>query len=269
MRIEVTADFEAMSRRAAALIEAEVRCRPGLLLCAAAGSSPGRTYELLGERAAAKSARFRRLRVIKVDEWGGLGPADPGTCESDLKRRLLGPLGVSGDRYCGFESRPSDPARECERVARWLGRQGPIDLSILGVGLNGHVAMNEPADALCPGPHVAALAAGSLAHPMLSASGVKPAYGLTLGMADLLKSRTILLLVSGERKREVLERLRRPEVTPRFPVSFLWLHPKVTVLCDAAAQGRRAAEPRARALRAGGGVARPSRRSSPKRDREP
>jgi galactosamine-6-phosphate isomerase len=92
--------------------------------------------------------------------------------------------------------------------------------------------MNEPAQALCPGPHLAELTAASLAHPMLAASRAKPAYGLTLGMANILQSRTILLLASGRRKRPVLERLRRPQVTPEFPASFLWLHPNVTVLCD-------------------------------------
>jgi galactosamine-6-phosphate isomerase len=269
MQLEVTADVEAMSRRAAALIESEVRRRPGLLLCAAAGSSPARTYELLGARAAAARGLFRRMRVIQVDEWGGLDPADPGTCQNDLARRLLDPLRISRDRYCGFASRPPDPARECERVARWLARHGPIDLCVLGVGLNGHVAMNEPARALRPGPHAAELAAASLAHPMLSASGATPAYGLTLGMADLLAARTILLLVSGRRKRAVLERLRRAEVTPRFPVSFLWLHPRVTVLCDEAARGPRAA-PKGLG-RAGGtaGVTRPSRRSQLNPVREP
>jgi galactosamine-6-phosphate isomerase len=72
---------------------------------------------------------------------------------------------------------------------------------------------------------------------MLAASNAKPAYGLTLGMANILQSRTILLLASGKRKRAVLERLRRPQVTPQFPVSFLWLHPNATVLCDRGAQG--------------------------------
>jgi len=237
LRFDVAADFEAMSRRAAALIESEVRRQPNLLLCAAAGSSPARTYELLGERAAQDSALFSQLRVIKVDEWGGLGLADPATCESDLRRRLLAPLRIAPDRYQGFESHPSDPPLECERVSQWLACNGPIDLCVLGVGVNGHIAMNEPAQALCPGPHLAELTPGSLEHPMLAASNAKPAYGLTLGMANILQSRTILLLASGKRKRAVLERLRRPQVTPQFPVSFLWLHPNATVLCDRGAQG--------------------------------
>jgi galactosamine-6-phosphate isomerase len=231
-RFEVAADVEAMSRRAAALIESAVRSQPNLLLCAAAGSSPARTYELLGERAARERGLFSQLRVVKVDEWGGPGLAEAATCENDLRRRLLVPLGIAPDRYQGFEGNPSDPRLECERVSQWLARNGPIDLCILGVGINGHIAMNEPARALCPGPHVAELTAASLEHPMLAASKAKPAYGLTLGMADLLQSRRILLLASGSRKRPVLERLRHPQVIPEFPASFLWLHPDVTVLCD-------------------------------------
>ena len=226
-----------MSRSAAALIESEVRRRPNLLLCAAAGSSPARTYELLGQQAAREPALFGQLRVIKVDEWGGLDLADPATCESDLRTRLLVPLRIAPDRYQGFESHPSDPPLECERVSQWLARNGPIDLCVLGVGVNGHIAMNEPAQALRPGPHLAELTPSSLEHPMLAASNAKPAYGLTLGMADILQSRKILLLAGGQRKRPVLERLRRPEVTPQFPVSFLWLHPNATVLCDEAARG--------------------------------
>ena len=232
LRFEVSSDFEAMSRRAAALIESAVRRQPNLLLCAAAGASPARTYELLGERAVRERGLFSRLRVVKVDEWGGPGLADAATCENDLRRRLLVPLGIAPDRYQGFESEPSDPRLECERVSQWLARNGPIDLCVLGVGLNGHIALNEPAQALCPGPHLAELTAASLDHPMLAASKAKPAYGLTLGMANILQSASILLLASGSRKRPVLERLRRPQVTPEFPVSFLWLHPKVTVLCD-------------------------------------
>jgi galactosamine-6-phosphate isomerase len=231
-RFEAVTDYETLSRRAAELISDAVRCRPDLLLCAAAGSSPALAYGLLGQAARQDPALFGQVRVMQVDEWGGLAMADPATCETDLKTRLLAPLGITPDRYQGFRSDAGDPESECERVSQWLSRNGPIDLCVLGVGTNGHLAMNEPAEALRPGPHVACLSPSSLQHPMLAASKAVPAYGLTLGMGDLLQSRKILLLASGERKRPVLQRLREPSLNPQFPVSFLWLHPEVTVLCD-------------------------------------
>jgi galactosamine-6-phosphate isomerase len=113
-----------------------------------------------------------------------------------------------------------------------LAAKGPIDICILGLGLNGHVAMNEPAAASNPSTHVAKLAPSSRKHGMLRGLARKPAYGLTLGLGDILQSRKILLLVSGNNKRAALKRLMCPEVTSRFPASFLWLHSDATVLCD-------------------------------------
>jgi galactosamine-6-phosphate isomerase len=236
-RFIVAEDAQSVGQLAVALIEEEVRSHPEMLLCAAAGSSPARTYQLLGERAARDPDAFRRLRVIQVDEWGGLPASDPATCARDLRKRLLGPAGITPDRYQGFRSDAPDREAECGRVARWLQEHGPIDLCLLGVGINGHVALNEPGQALRPGVHVARLAPGSLHHPMLAVSKRRPTHGLTLGIGDILRSRRILLLATGEHKRTILARLKEPRVTPRFPVSFLWLHPAVTVLCDRVAAG--------------------------------
>ena len=103
--------------------------------------------------------------------------------------------------------------------------------------MNGHVGMNEPAPHLQPEAHVAHLAEATLRHPMLSHVGNPPSYGLTLGMAEILGSREILLLVSGKAKVEPLKRLLTREITTNFPASFLWLHPRVTLICDRDAAG--------------------------------
>lgn len=237
LRFLVTATAEALARKAAAFIADELAQRPDLLLCASAGGSPTRSYELLARRSVRDPRRFARLRVIKIDEWFGVPPDHPASCEGDLRAKLLGPLGVSADRYVGFRSEAADPVRECERIQRWLAAHGPIDVCVLGLGTNGHIAMNEPASAVTPHAHVARLAPSSRRHPMLESLPRKPKFGMTLGMADILSSRRVLLLVSGPPKRAVLEQLRRPEVTPRFPASFLWLHPDVSVICDRAAAG--------------------------------
>ena len=170
--------------------------------------------------------------MLQIDEWGGLTPGDPATCEADLRTKVLEPLGITRNRYQGFRTDATDPEAECARIARWLAANGPIDVCILGLGGNGHVAMNEPAEAMVPHAHVAELAKSSRNHAMLKHLAKKPRYGFTLGMADILCSRRILLLVNGKRKRSALKRLMRPRVTPRFPASFLWLHPDATVLCD-------------------------------------
>jgi galactosamine-6-phosphate isomerase len=180
---------------------------------------------------------FARLRVLQIDEWAGLPRGNPASCAVDLRKKLAQPLRIGRERLITFRSDAPDLRRECDRVAHWLGREGPIDLCILGLGGNGHVAMNEPADRLVPNVHVARLAEASRHHALLAGVAQKPRYGLTLGMGDILRSRRILLLVSGRNKRAVLKRLLQPVVTPRLPASFLWLHPDVTILCDREAAG--------------------------------
>ena len=233
----VEADYDAMSRRAAEAIASILRKRPDMLLCAATGSSPTRTYELLAERYSSEAGLFSRLRMIKLDEWGGLPPEDAGTCEAYLRRQLVGPLRLPPDRYLTFRGDAPDPEAECRRVEQLLRVHGPVHLCVLGLGVNGHVGFNEPADTLHPGPHVAPLTEQSLAHPMVRHAAGRVRYGLTLGIGDILRSERILLLVSGRAKREPLRRVLTPEVSPHFPASFLWLHRDVTVLCDAEAAG--------------------------------
>jgi len=232
-RIEIFRDHETLSATAAELIRKALARKPDLLLCAAGGSTPLRTYELLAKDPLRQRETFQQLRLVKLDEWGGIAMDDPGTCEKQIRSFLLRPLRVAEDRYFGFDSNPADPEAECDRIRRRLSTEGPIDFCVLGLGMNGHLAMNEPAPGLKPAAHVARLTAVTLAHPMLAQSKSPPTYGLSLGMAEILSSREILLLVSGANKREPLRKFLRREITTEFPASFLWLHSNWRMLCDA------------------------------------
>lgn len=238
LHLEVAADYEEMSRRAEVYILSELRRRPNLVVCASAGGTPTGLYGRLASRARRDPRLFRKLRVLQVDEWGGLTKAHPASCETDLRTKLLEPLKITRDRYFGFRTESPNATGECARMRDWLARNGPIDICILGLGLNGHVAMNEPSSQLVPHAHVAALTRSSLRHPMLEGLKAKPRYGLTLGMRDILSSRLVLLLVSGTHKRSALKKLLEPKVTTQFPASFMWLHPRGLVLCDRAAAGQ-------------------------------
>jgi galactosamine-6-phosphate isomerase len=197
-----------------------------------------RVFELLIEARRRTPALFERARVIKLDEWGGLDMDDPASCETYLQARFIQPLGISAERYFAWNSRPADPTGECARVAAWLAANGPIDVCLLGIGTNGHLGLNEPDESLRSGPHVARLTDESAGHGMLKTARRQPEFGLTLGMADLLQSRQIVLLASGESKAIQMERLSWGEVFTDCPATFLWLHPRVTVFADEAAMSR-------------------------------
>jgi galactosamine-6-phosphate isomerase len=235
MRIQINKDYKAMSARAADFIVAELKHRPDLLLCASAGGTPTVPYEQLAIRYVGRPQLFKKMRIVQIDEWIGPSPTHPATCRYDLQTKLLTPLRIQGSRFRGYKSDAADPHSEAKSMSQWLAKNGPIDICILGLGLNGHIAMNEPGDALAPRAHVSKLTGQSQKHSMLATLKRKPRFGLTLGMADILASRKILLLVSGPTKTAILKRTLRPQITTDLPASFLHLHPDVTVFCDRAA----------------------------------
>jgi galactosamine-6-phosphate isomerase len=117
---QVTRDYETGSAIAAKRLLSAWRRNPGLLICAATGNSPTRTYQLFAQSVLSETAQRTDLRILKLDEWGGLPPDDPATCEVYLQVQLVKPLQISPDRFIGFQSDAPSPEDECQRVSSWL-----------------------------------------------------------------------------------------------------------------------------------------------------
>ncbi|MDA9036528.1 galactosamine-6-phosphate isomerase [Flavobacteriaceae bacterium] len=218
-----------MAEYAASIVIAEATRNPKLLLCTASGSSPLPLYERLTREAQKNTQLFRETRVIPLDEWVGL-PAEEGSCHAYLKKHILIPLQISKDRYYGFDPAAENLEEECGRIQNVLEHQGPIGICVLGLGKNGHLGFNEPADVLHPYCHIMDLAAQTQQHIMIADIPSKPTKGLTLGMNDILSSKRIVLLVSGKGKEEAKQKLRSAEISSQCPATFLWLHNNVDCL---------------------------------------
>lgn len=226
-----------MSAHAAELMLQEWKRKKNLLLCAATGNSPRGAYQLFVQALQGDVANAEKMRLLKLDEWGGVSMTHPETCESFLQKNFVTPLNMDPSRYYSFRSNAEDPLKECEWVADRLQSNGPIDLCVLGLGLNGHIAFNEPAGFLHPFCHITPLSYESMQHTMARGMLEKPSYGMTLGMAEIMQSRKILLLVTGNAKKPVFERLLTKEITTWLPASFLWLHGQVHCLVDGMSMG--------------------------------
>ena len=201
------------------------------LVCAATGNSPTGVYQKLVEKK--KGINASDLRFIKLDEWYGLGINDEGSCEKYLHEHLFNPLGISNQKYIAFDGKAADPEKELEHVTNYLDEHGPIDLCILGLGKNGHIAFNEPADALQSRAHMAPLSSTSLEHAMIKGTGEQIKFGMTLGMTDILQSKKIILLVNGTHKNAIMQKLMEQKISTQLPASFLWLHANVRCFyCD-------------------------------------
>ena len=232
MELQILTNYAEMSQAAAATILAAIERNPQLLLCLATGETPKGTYEALASLCSERPSAVSQIRAVKLDEWSGMLMTDPGSCEVYLQERVIRPLAISPDRYMGFTSDASNPTAECQRISKWLKLNGRIDLCILGLGANGHLGLNEPGSILLPEAHQTTLESSTRRHSMLEIAQSMPSRGLTLGMAEILQSREIILLVSGTQKKQQLKRLLIKEISTQFPASLLWLHPRTTIICD-------------------------------------
>src|SRR5882757_10050292 len=122
MKISILDSYEELSREAAGFITRQLEVNKDLLLCAATGNTPSGTYELLAGEYGRRPELFAGMRVLKLDEWGGIPMKDPGSCESYLQTRLLSPLQITGQRYLSFRSDPADPDRECREMQDKLAK---------------------------------------------------------------------------------------------------------------------------------------------------
>ena len=225
-------DFDTMSRKGFELVKNEIDQKPNLLFCVASGGSPSGLYaEMIAEKA--KNPSFcDQLRVIKLDEWGGLEEGSTFTSELDVQTKFVQPMGILSKQYWTIDPFTADPQGNCNRMEEVIQREGPLDICILGIGVNGHIALNEPGELVRPDFHVCQLADSTLNNGMIKTLKQPPTFGMTMGVGNILQSKKILIFIAGSGKKEAFERLLKQEVTTQFPASLLWLHPNVDVLVD-------------------------------------
>ncbi len=239
----------ALARRVAAAV-AE---RPGLVLGLPAGRTPIPFYEALVRLCARGAADLSHTTIVQLDEFLGLPPHDPGTYRAFLKRHFLDRLPAPPRRVHFFDGTAPDPEAECARYERAIARAGGIDLQILGLGTNGHIAFNEPGAILFARAHHTRL---TLASRRANASffgghlGRVPREALTLGVATILSARRVVVLATGRGKASIVRRMTAGILTPRVPASLLQIHPAAELWLDrAAAAGLTTGGPRGRSRR--------------------
>lgn len=231
MKLIRCAGYEPMSRAAAERITDVLADKGSAVLCAAAGNSPTGLYRELARAAQKDPDLFAAVRIVKLDDWLGVPPDHPASCEHYVRTHVLEPLRITSERYLGFRPDAADPAQECERVQTQLHRRG-LDVCILGLGANGHIGLNEPAPSLEVGCHIAALTDESRRHRLLADVEPKPTHGVTLGIGDILAARKIVLLITGQGKEQAISGLLSGKLSTAVPASLLALHDDVDAFLD-------------------------------------
>lgn len=229
--IQYCSDYDALSDRASEYLITEIRDKPDATICLATGGTPLLTYRYFVEKINQRKIDITQVTFVKLDEWVGIPLHSPATCEFFLQQYIVQPLGLRTEQLIGFQSENIDE-KECERVTEIITNRGGLDLCVLGLGKNGHLGLNEPADALEPFCHISNLDEQTRQHDMLKTAGCSVTQGITLGLKDILNAKEILLLVAGEGKYDAVEKYMTATVTTAIPASFLWLHSNVNCLVD-------------------------------------
>jgi glucosamine-6-phosphate deaminase len=239
--IEHFEDDAALSSALATRVLETIVARPTLVLGLPTGRTPLGLYRELRERSRGDRIDWSQLRTFNLDEFAGLAPSNPNSYRAYMQAELFEHVSID-PAHIGFpDGTAPDLLEECRRYEAAIAAIGGIDLQILGIGANGHIGFNEPADGLCAFTHVAELEQESREANAQRFGGEwsdVPSRALSMGMATILNAREIVLIATGAEKADAVRGMIEGLITTRLPASLLQVHPRVTVMLDAAAAGR-------------------------------
>lgn len=236
LRVVPTADD--VARTAADIVTGVVAAKPDAVLALPTGSTPLGMFKELVRRIRAGEADFSRVTFFCLDEYLGVSRDDPNSLTGWLFHEFFEPARIDPDQVNTVPSEPSDPVAEAAAYEAKLAAAGGLDLAVLGIGENGHIAFNEPGSSVESRTRVLELTPESQDQAAAYWQGVFPAptQAMTIGVATILDAGQILLIATGEAKAPILHRALRGPITNDVPASHLRTAPeKLTVLIDQAA----------------------------------
>jgi len=235
MKVFIDDSYHTSSMHAADDLIERVKLVSNPVVCTASGDSTAGLYKQIVEKVQKKQLDVSDWFFLGLDEWVGMNGSDEGSCRYHLDQQLFRPLQIPQDRICFFDGRSRDLEENCRRIEKFIQEHNGIDATILGLGINGHIGMNEPGTPGQIRSHVTQL------HDTTKQVGQKYfknkqtlTQGLTLGIATLMESKHIMLLISGRHKAAITQRIFDEEISEQLPASLLRKHPSFSVYLEPA-----------------------------------
>ena len=234
MKIYKVKDYDEMSKKAAAILAAQVVMNPRSVLGLATGSTPVGTYEYLRKWYQQGILDFSQIRTMNLDEYRGISRDNSQSYYSFMKENLFRHVNIKEENTYIPDGEREDAEAVCRDYEALVQRAGGAELQLLGIGRNGHIGFNEPADSFEKECHCVTLAESTIEANKRFFEKVEdvPKQAYTMGIGTIMSAAKILLLGSGADKAEAVRQTICGQITPQVPASILQLHPDVTIIAD-------------------------------------
>ncbi|WP_075980449.1 glucosamine-6-phosphate deaminase [Bacillus massilinigeriensis] len=234
MKVIQVKDYEEMSRAAAQYIIQKVQQNPSITLGLATGGTPIGTYQHLIEDHQKNHTSYQGVKTFNLDEYIGLSNDHPNSYHYYMDQELFNHIDIQKTNVHIPRGDQMDYERECSYYEDLIEENEGIDLQILGIGNNGHIGFNEPGTSFQSKTHLVNLTPSTREANARYFKSIEevPTQAITMGIGTIMKSKEVLLLISGDNKKDALFNLLHGEISENFPASVLRNHPCVTIFAD-------------------------------------
>lgn len=233
MECKIFENDAALSAAAADAVCELLEKKPEALLCVAAGHSSLGLFRELVRRFQENKVDFSRAGFAAMDEWAGMNETTPGSCGDFLEKNFLSQVNFPRERVRLVNGKAGDLQAECAAIKENIEASGGFDLIVLGVGMNGHLALNEPGVDFSLSVHTTVLdSVTQQVGTKYFESAPELTGGVTIGIADIAAAKRAILVVNGEKKSKIVKEILDSPVTNRLPATALKDMPHAAFWCD-------------------------------------
>jgi glucosamine-6-phosphate deaminase len=234
MEVIIKPDYDQVCAESAAIIREAWILKNDLVLGLATGKTPLGLYERLIGFYKKGGMDFSSVVAFNLDEYLGLGETHPQSFAYYMDRNLFRQVNIRKENAHHLEGRPADIEEHCRAYENKIKGVGGIDVQVLGIGKNGHIAFNEPGSALSSRTRLKILTRETVeaSRPLFKDERDVPRFCLTMGIGTILEAKMIILLASGKDKAEIVARAIEGPVTASVPASVLQFHPRTKLVID-------------------------------------
>lgn len=234
MRLLKCENYTELSLKAAQIVAGQITLNPQSVLGLATGSTPVGMYNELVKMYNEKRVDFSDIRTFNLDEYYPISADNPQSYHYFMEENLFSKINIKKENTHILDGKCSDTFAECDNFEKLIAQNGGIDLQILGIGQNGHIGFNEPAENLNLLTHLTTLTESTVRANSRFFDDISdvPTKALTMGIGTILKARKIIILANGGGKKEAVKALLTDSITTDVPASMLKVHSDVTLICD-------------------------------------